>query len=99
MVPVEDCPGLLLVGAVEDVEGDGLHSKDKGGDVLVTQPFLGRYAARPLLVVTLHVHPTRGKYTQIITTLIKRKLLGEFPYFNKTPSTTDNPIHGEVFLH
>ncbi len=59
-VPVEDCPGLLLVGAVEDVEGDGLDSEDKVGDVLVTQPLLGRYAARPLLVVTLHVHPTRG---------------------------------------
>jgi hypothetical protein len=59
-IPVEDCPGLLLVGAVEDVECDGLDGEDKGGDVLVTQPLLGRYAASPLLVVTLHVHPTRG---------------------------------------
>ena len=57
LLPVENAPGLLLIGAVEHMEGHRLHSGHKGGDVLITQTLLRGYTARPLPVVTLHVHP------------------------------------------
>ena len=56
----ENAPGLLLIGAVEHMEGHRLHSGHKGGDVLITQTLLRGYTARPLPVVTLHVYPAHA---------------------------------------